>query len=161
MDLTVQKAVELGVAAVQPLAARRSVVRLEGERAAKRGEHWRGIATSACEQCGRNRVPMVAEVQVLLDRWLAMLGPPAAGEARLMLAPDAPTGLGGLPAPGHVILLIGPEGGLDRGEQQAAQAAGFIGVRLGPRVLRTETAGLAALAAMQIIWGDFGGDGNV
>lgn len=160
MDLTVQKAVELGVVAVQPLAARRSVVRLDGERAVKRVEHWRGVAASACEQCGRNRLPSVAEV-LPLDRWLAALGSSQPGEARLMLAPGAEATLGALPAPGHVILLIGPEGGFDPLEQQAAQAAGFMGVRLGPRVLRTETAGLAALAAMQVIWGDFGGEGNV
>ncbi len=160
MDLTVQKAVELGVVAVQPLAARRSVVRLDGERAVKRVEHWRGVAASACEQCGRNRLPSVAEV-LPLDRWLAALGSSQPGEARLMLAPGAAATLGALPAPGHVILLIGPEGGFDPLEQQAAQAAGFMGVRLGPRVLRTETAGLAALAAMQVIWGDFGGEGNV
>ena len=160
MDLTVQKAVELGVAAVQPLASRRSVVRLDGERAVRRVEHWRGVAVSACEQCGRNIVPAVDDIQPL-ERWLGSLGPVAPGELRLMLAPAAAGTLTALPAPSHVILLIGAEGGLDPQEQAAAAAAGFVGVRLGPRVLRTETAGLAALAAMQILWGDFKGDGNV
>lgn len=160
MDLTVQKAVELGVSAVQPLAARRSVVRLDGERAAKRTEHWRSVAASACEQSGRNCVPPVAEL-LPLERWLATLGDPRPGELRLMLAPDAAGSLDTLPAPDHVILMIGPEGGFDPLEGLAAQAAGFTEVRLGPRVLRTETAGLAAIAAMQIIWGDFGGGGNV
>lgn len=160
MDLTVQKAVELGVATVQPLASRRSVVRLDGERAARRVEHWRGVAISACEQCGRNRVPAVGEIQPL-ERWLGSLGPVAPGELRLMMAPGADSALTALPAPAHVILLIGAEGGLDPQEMAAAAAAGFVAVRLGPRVLRTETAGLAALAAMQVLWGDFKGDDNV
>lgn len=157
MDLTVQKAVELGAVAVQPLASRRSVVRLEGERAVRRVEHWRGVAASACEQCGRNRVPAVGEIHSI-ERWLGGLGPVQPGELRLMMAPGAASGLAGLPAPAHVILLIGAEGGLDAQEQAAAAAAGFVAVRLGPRVLRTETAGLAAMAAMQALWGDFRGE---
>lgn len=157
MDLTVQKAVELGAVAVQPLASRRSVVRLEGERAVRRVEHWRGVAASACEQCGRNRVPAVGEIQSI-ERWLGGLGPAQPGELRLMMAPGAASGLAGLPAPAHVILLIGAEGGLDAQEQAAAAAAGFVAVRLGPRVLRTETAGLAAMSAMQALWGDFRGE---
>ncbi|HEX5803078.1 MAG TPA: 16S rRNA (uracil(1498)-N(3))-methyltransferase [Azospira sp.] len=157
MDLTVQKAVELGVAAIQPVASRRSVVRLDGERALRRVEHWRGVAASACEQCGRNRVPEVAAIEPL-DRWLAK---PAEAPLRLMLSPTATLGLCELPPARSLELLIGAEGGLDPGEAAAAAAAGFVGVRLGPRVLRTETAGLAALAAIQTLWGDFKGDDHV
>lgn len=155
MDLTVQKAVELGVARVVPVLARRSVVRLDGARAARRVEHWRGVAASACEQCGRNRVPEVAELQGL-ERWLAQPAP--TGALRLMLAPGAEHTLATLAPPpaGHPIeLLIGSEGGLAPEEMQAAAHAGFVAVRLGPRVLRTETAGLAALAAIHARWGDF------
>lgn len=155
MDLTVQKAVELGVARIVPVISRRSVVRLEGERAARRVEHWRGVVASACEQSGRNRVPEVAALEGL-ERWLARV--PTPGVLRLMLAPGAERSLQMLaPAAGQPIeLLIGAEGGLAPEEMQAAAAAGFVGIRLGPRILRTETAGLAALAAMQCLWGDFG-----
>ncbi|MRD73895.1 16S rRNA (uracil(1498)-N(3))-methyltransferase [Rhodocyclus tenuis] len=155
MDLTVQKAVELGVARIQPVLSRRSIVRLDGERAARRVEHWRGVVASACEQCGRNRLPAVDELHGL-ERWLVQ--PAAAGVRRLMLAPGAAHTLASLPAPQageRIELLIGAEGGLAPEEMRAATLAGFVGVRLGPRVLRTETAGLAALAAMQCLWGDF------
>lgn len=151
MDLTVQKAVELGVAAIQPVASKRSVVRLEGERAQRRVEHWRGVVASACEQCGRNRVPVVGEIEPL-DRWLAK---PAEAPLRLMLSPQATLTLDALPQARSLELLIGAEGGLDPQEMAAAESAGFVGVRLGPRVLRTETAGLTALAAIQMLWGDF------
>lgn len=155
MDMTVQKAVELGVARIVPVASRRSVVKLDGERALKRLEHWRGVAVSACEQCGRNRVP---EVSVLegLDRWLSR--PVNSDVLRLMLLPGSQRTLGRLAPPaagGQVELLIGAEGGLTPDEIEMAVRAGFIGVRLGPRILRTETAGLAALAAIQCLWGDF------
>lgn len=156
MDLTVQKAVELGVAAIQPVASRRSVVRLDGERALRRVEHWRGVAASACEQCGRNRVPEVAAIEPL-ERWLAR---PATAPLRLMLSPVAELTLQALPPARSLELLIGAEGGLDPREAEMAAAAGFVGVRLGPRVLRTETAGLAALAAIQTLWGDFRGGGD-
>ena len=155
MDLTVQKAVELGVGRIVPVLARRSVVRLDGARAARRVEHWRGVAASACEQCGRNRVPEVAELQGL-EHWLAQPAP--AGALRLMLAPGAGHTLATLapPPPGSPIeLLIGSEGGLAPEEMHAAAQAGFVAVGLGPRVLRTETAGLAALAAIHARWGDF------
>lgn len=155
MDLTVQKAVELGIARIVPVVSRRSVVRLDGERALRRVEHWRGVVASACEQSGRNRVPEVSALEGL-ERWLAK--PPAPGVRRLMLAPGAAHTLATLapPAAGERIeLLIGAEGGLAPEEMQAATAAGFAGIRLGPRILRTETAGLAALAAMQCLWGDF------
>lgn len=151
MDFTIQKAVELGVRDIVPVESRRSVIRLAGERAAKRVAHWQGVAASACEQCGRNQVPLVAPLEKL-ENWLAR---PAHGELRLMLAPDAEDTLASIQPVGQVQLLIGAEGGLDPQEVMAARQAGFQAVRLGPRVLRTETAGLAALAAMQALWGDF------
>ena len=152
MDYTIQKAVELGVRDIVPVESRRSVMRLAGERAGKRVAHWQGVVASACEQCGRNQVPMVAPLEKL-ENWLAR---PAHGALRLMLAPDAELSLAALPRPNTEIqLLIGSEGGLDTQEMIAARQAGFQAVRMGPRILRTETAGLAALAAMQALWGDF------
>lgn len=153
MDYTIQKAVELGVAAVQPLLSERCVVRLSGERAAKRVLHWQAVAVAACEQCGRNRMPAVHPLLPLRD-WLQQ--PAAAGELRLSLAPEAAAGLRQLDRPaGRVTVLAGPEGGLTAAELDAAAAAGFRPLRLGPRVLRTETAAVALLAAMQALWGDF------
>jgi 16S rRNA (uracil1498-N3)-methyltransferase len=153
MDFTIQKAVELGVRDIVPVESRRSVLRLSGERAAKRVAHWQGVVASACEQCGRNQVPLVAPLEKL-ENWLAR---PAGGVLRLMLAPDAGQTLADIEPAGAVQLLIGAEGGLDPQEMIAAQQAGFQAVRLGPRVLRTETAGLAVLAALQALWGDFRG----
>lgn len=154
MDFTIQKAVELGVRDIVPVESRRSVLRLSGERAAKRVAHWQGVAASACEQCGRNQVPLVAPLEKL-EHWLAR---PANGTLRLMLAPDADEALVELPPVTSVQLLIGAEGGLDPQEMLAARQAGFRPVRMGPRVLRTETAGLAALAILQALWGDFRGE---
>ena len=151
MDFTIQKAVELGVRHIVPVDSRRSVMRLAGERAAKRVAHWQGVVAAACEQCGRNQVPLVAPLEKL-ENWLAK---PAPGALRLMLMPNAEQTLASITPATEVQLLIGAEGGLDPQEVLAAQQAGFQGVRLGPRVLRTETAGLAALAAMQTLWGDF------
>ena len=153
MDFTIQKAVELGVSAIVPVDSRRSVTRLSGERAGRRVAHWQGVVASACEQCGRNQVPQVAPLE-RLESWLAR---PAAGGLRLMLAPDAEHALADLPPARQVQMLIGAEGGLDPQEVVAARQVGFQPVRLGPRVLRTETAALAALAAMQALWGDFRG----
>ena len=151
MDYTIQKAVELGVRTIVPVTSRRSVLRLEGERAGKRVAHWQGVVAAACEQCGRNQVPLVAPLEKL-EQWLAR---PAGDALRLMLAPGAEVALPALPPTGNVQLLVGAEGGLDPQEVIAARQAGFRAVRLGPRVLRTETAGLAALAALQTLWGDF------
>ncbi len=150
MDYTLQKAVELGVTAIVPVESRRSVVRLSGERAGKRVAHWQGVVAAACEQCGRNRVPIVAPLESV-ENWLAR---PATGALRLMLAPEAETTLPALPPASEVQLLIGAEGGLDPREMEAARTVGFVATRLGPRVLRTETAGMAALAALQTLWGD-------
>jgi 16S rRNA (uracil1498-N3)-methyltransferase len=152
MDFTLQKAVELGIGNIQPLASERSVVRLSGERAEKRVAHWQGVVVAACEQSGRNRVPEVAPIRPLLD-WL---GQQDGTGLCLMLSPTAAVGLRDLHKPsGSITLLIGPEGGLSPAEAEAAQRSGFTPVRLGARVLRTETAALAALAAMQALWGDF------
>ncbi len=153
MDYTIQKAVELGVTAVQPLLAERCVVRLSGERAEKRVAHWQGVVAVACEQSGRNQVPLVHPLLPLRD-WLEQ---PAAGSGlRLLLAPGAATGLHQLSRPsGMVTVLAGPEGGLTGVEAGDAERAGFVPLRLGPRVLRTETAAVALLAAMQTLWGDF------
>jgi 16S rRNA (uracil1498-N3)-methyltransferase len=152
MDYTIQKAVELGVTAIQPLATERSVVRLGAERAAKRLAHWQGVVVSACEQCGRNRVPQVFPVAP----FTAWLGALPANALRLTLTPGAERRLAGLDRPATpIVLLVGPEGGLSPREHEDAIASGFTALRLGPRVLRTETAAVAALAALQTLWGDF------
>ena len=151
MDYTLQKAVELGVGAIQPIAAKRSVVKLAGDRADKRVAHWQGVVEAACEQSGRNRVPPVSQPMTLAD-WL---GQRPQGRL-LVLSPQAPARLADLPRPeGQQILVAGPEGGFEPEEIAALASADAINVRLGPRVLRTETAALAALAAMQALWGDF------
>lgn len=152
MDFTVQKSVELGVTQIQPLITQRSVVRLAGERAERRVAHWQSVAAAACEQCGRNRVPSLLPVQPLM-KWLG--GPLPPGE-RFLLSPHvASTRLRDRSPPNDgVLLLVGPEGGWNPDETQAALAAGFTPLALGPRTLRTETAALAALAALQALWGD-------
>lgn len=153
MDLTLQKSVELGVAAIQPLFMRRSVVKLSGEKAERRLQHWQGVVVSACEQCGRNVIPPVAEIQTFLP-WLQQNTVDAT--QRYLLDPEAEASLRDLPVPnGRILLLAGPEGGFDPAERRAALAAGCQRIRLGPRILRTETAALAAIAAMQAVWGDF------
>lgn len=150
MDYSLQKATELGVGSIQPLATERSVVKLAGERADKRLQHWQHVVVAACEQCGRNRVPAVAPVQKLF----AYLADADRGRRLLMLSPDAGTPLKRVAPAAGVILLIGAEGGFAPAEYQAAQASGFEPVKLGPRILRTETAPVAALAVLQALWGD-------
>ena len=151
MDYTLQKAVELGVSAIQPIAAKRSVVKLSGERVDKRVVHWQGVVHSACEQSGRNRVPPV-NPPLSLANWLAQ----RPSGRLLFLSPQASTKLADLPQPqGLQMLVAGPEGGFETDEIAALESADALAVRLGPRVLRTETAALAALAAMQMLWGDF------
>lgn len=152
MDYTVQKAVELGVSAIQPLSTERSVVRLDTERAGRRVAHWQGIAIASCEQCGRNRLPTVLPV-ISLAAWLASAH---AYALRISLTPGAQARLAELAHPqGAVALVAGPEGGLTPREREDVANADFTPVRLGPRVLRTETAAVAAIAAMQTLWGDF------
>lgn len=153
MDYTLQKAVELGADAIVPLFTERSVVNLSGERLGRRLQHWQGVVIGACEQSGRNRLPVVREPSIL-PTWLQ--GDHKTG-LNLVLDPSAEQGLTGLaPHDRLVTLLIGPEGGLSPEEVALATAAGFIRVKLGPRVMRTETAGIAALAALQVLWGDLG-----
>jgi 16S rRNA (uracil1498-N3)-methyltransferase len=152
MDFIVQKATELGAAAIVPWGGERSVVRLDGAALARRCEHWRAVAISACEQCGRNRVPVIAAVSDLA----AACAQSEAGSLRLLLAPDADHTLTSMAGQSSSIsLLIGPEGGFSDDELALAQQHGFRSCRLGPRVLRAETAPLAALAALQAVAGDF------
>ena len=160
MDWTIQKAVELGVARIAPVVSQRSVLRLSGERAKRRVAHWQAVVVSACEQCGRNRVPGVDELEDL-PQWLNH--PSAEGTLRLMLDPLSQHSLERLTPPekgSRVELLIGAEGGFSPEEKTLAEQAGFVGVRLGPRILRTETAALAALAAIECLWGDFRATGE-
>ena len=152
MDVTLQKAVELGVARIVPVMGQRSVVRLSGERADQRVQHWQQVVIAACEQCGRNRVPPVEALIPLIS----FLQRPAPGVGRWMLSPQAEQALRALEKPQAAVeLLVGPEGGLTDEEEGAAVDAGFMPVRIGPRILRTETAAPALLAAMQALWGDF------
>ena len=158
MDQIVQKATELGVARVIPVLTARSNVRLGTDAAHRKQQHWQGIAIAACEQCGRNRVPEVARPVMLAaaladtDAVLRLLMAPEDGAATLpALLATASTGAG---PPRTIALLVGPEGGLDGEEMGAARLAGFQPCRLGPRVLRTETAALAVLAALQFAAGD-------
>lgn len=152
MDWVLQKAVELGVTAVQPLRAERCVLRLSGERERKRLAHWRQVMIAACEQCGRNVVPQLRPL-IDLAHYLAQ---PADGVTRLVLDPLVGRSLRSVRSTdGEIHFLVGPEGGWSAHETTACEAAGCVGVTLGPRILRTETAGLAALSAMQALWGDY------
>jgi len=155
MDYTLQKAVELGVSAIAPLLSVRSVVRLDEERWERKLEHWRGVIVAACEQSGRTVLPQLEPVRKL-DSWLTT----ERSGLRLVLSPHADTPLRQQPAPAAgdtIILLVGPEGGLDDAELTLARRNGFSALRLGPRVLRTETAGVAALAVLQGLYGDLAG----
>ena len=152
MDFALQKATELGVASFYPLITERSVVNIQGDRLERRMAHWQGIVSGACEQCGRNRLPLLHPLQTLAR----FLDTPAPGIG-LLLDPREGTALKDLtPSAEPITLLVGPEGGLAPQERDSARCAGFRGLRLGPRVLRTETAPLAALAALQALWGDMG-----
>ena len=150
MDLTIQKAVELGVTAIQPVLAERSVVKLSRERGNSRREHWQRVAASACEQCGRNRVPLVAEAIPAVD----YVAPE--GTLKLLLVPGAHSGLRSQPIDRNqpIVLAAGPEAGFSPREDAKLLATGFLPIHLGPRVLRTETAGPAALAALNALYGD-------
>lgn len=153
MDWVVQKATELGVGTIVPLRTQRTEVRLNGERAEKKLRHWQQVVTSACEQCGRNRLPAVQPVQDL-EQWLGAVQ----ADAKLVLHHRAGANRAGATAPASVALLVGPEGGLSPTEISAAEQAGFSSLQLGPRVLRTETAPLAAIAILQARWGDMAGE---
>ena len=150
MDVVVQKATELGVKRIVPVLAERTVVRLNAAQAANRLRHWRAIAIAACEQCGRNRLPEITPPMSLQD---FLVSDYPAG-LRLVLSPEGGLTARELPASPAATLLIGPEGGLSDAERSAALAAQFTGMVLGPRILRTETAALAALAVIQQRLGD-------
>ena len=150
MDFALQKAVELGVSSITPLITERTVVRLPDERMARRMNHWQGIIIHACEQSGRRWLPPLSQVQPL-DNWLQGTNVPG-----LLLDSEAEYCLPDLPRPETgICILVGPEGGLSTREKQLAGTKDLTGVRLGPRIMRTETAPLAAIAAMQVCWGDF------
>jgi 16S rRNA (uracil1498-N3)-methyltransferase len=154
MDVVVQKATELGVHGISPVITEFSVVKLGGERAARRLEHWQKICRSACEQCGRNTLPEINMPQMLGD-WLD--NHPCDKATRIMLDPECGESISALEAPeSNVILLVGPEGGMSDTERVRCEASGFRSVSLGPRVLRTETAALAGISVLQTRWGDFG-----
>lgn len=154
MDWTIEKAVELGVSAIAPLQSARSVVRLDADRARRRAEHWQRLLVAACMQCGRDTLPQLHPVDTL-ENWLSRAQPDA---HRIVLAPGASSSIGDLPLPEVEVrglqLLVGPEGGLAPDELQRAIAGGLTPVSMGPRILRTETAGLAALAVLQARLGD-------
>lgn len=149
MDWAIQKATELGVNEITPIFSERCEVRLKDERADKRLAHWRQVAVSACEQCGRSRVPVI-HPPVLLADWIKQ----TQADLKLVLHPVAEP-LVSHAKPATLAFLIGPEGGLSDAEVDQAQGAGFLPARLGPRVLRTETAPVVALAVAQQLWGDF------
>lgn len=152
MDYAIRKSVELGVAALQPVITARSAPLGEGTRGAKKRERWQNVAIAACEQSGRNRVPVVGAA-VPFAQWLAARARVTPG---IVLAPDGAVVLAEIAAPADAIdVVVGPEGGFTGDEIGAAVRTGLVAVRLGPRVLRTETAGPAALAAIQTLWGDF------
>jgi 16S rRNA (uracil1498-N3)-methyltransferase len=153
MDFTIQKAVELGVAAIQPVFSSKSLVRLSGEREEKKLSHWRRIVIAACEQCGRNRLPEVREALSIE----ACSRERSEVAMRLLLSPEGKTGLKDIkPEIGQdITVAAGPEAGFSDEEERVLQRAGFVPLRLGPRILRTETAALAALAALNALAGDF------
>lgn len=153
MDYTLQKSVELGVSAVVPVVMERTQAAPAGERVAKKARHWRGVLVAAAAQAGRTRVPALAPQTGFRD-WLAGADP--GNHPHVLLDPGASGGPAGLSAPRRLTLLAGPEGGFAPAEREAAYAAGCTGMRLGPRVLRTETAAVAALAALQALHGDLG-----
>jgi 16S rRNA (uracil1498-N3)-methyltransferase len=153
MDYTLQKATELGVTSIQPIATERSVVKLSAERAQKRLDHWQNVVISACEQCGRAKIPPVL-VPKTLENWLATNS--QANATRILLNPLGAKHLAELPKSSQDIqLLIGAEGGLTPAEIKVAIDKGFQSIILGPRILRTETAALTSIAVMQMLWGDF------
>lgn len=151
MDFAVQKAVELGVHTITPLLSERCAVQIKSERKEQKREHWRKIARSAAEQCGRNRVPEIAAPEHLMDWLVARKG------LKIFLDPHGENSLDRLkPDDEHITLLSGPEGGFSEQERASVVEAGFVSVRLGPRILRAETASMTILTAVQMLWGDFG-----
>ncbi len=158
MDWIIQKAVEMGVTSIQPVSTERSIVHLSDERSAKRLQHWQKIVISACEQCGRNQIPEVYPL-ASLPQWLSQKKSESSAHGMpIMLSIVATTRLSQIaqPAPGiPITLAVGPEGGFTPDEAVTLEHAGFISLRLGQRILRTESAPLAAVSALQALWGDF------
>lgn len=153
MDWVIQKATELGVAEIQPLATERSVAKLSPERAARRTEHWQQVAISACEQCGRNVLPLI-HTPLDIMAWLQQMR--TSDHSKYILLPQGAASLQRQAKPqGTAVLLIGAEGGFSQAESDSAQLCGFTPIRLGARILRTETAAVAGLSALQTLWGDF------
>jgi 16S rRNA (uracil1498-N3)-methyltransferase len=152
MDLILQKATELGVTCIAPVITERTEVKLDGDRLEKKMQHWRGVLAAACEQSGRARLPQLLPPQPL-HAFAAARG----GDRRFILDPQAGVSLAQakIADAASISLLIGPEGGLSERDQAALRAAHFEGLRLGPRILRTETAGLAAIAALNALYGDW------
>ena len=154
MDWIIQKATELGVTDIQPLDTERSIARLSADRVEKRIEHWRQVAISACEQCGRNVLPQIhAPLDIMV--WLQQMQ--QVTSTKFILLPDGAVSLHAQTKPqGKTVLLIGAEGGFTQAESESAQRCGFMPIRMGTRVMRTETAAIAGLASLQTLWGDFG-----
>ncbi|MGA7594119.1 MAG: 16S rRNA (uracil(1498)-N(3))-methyltransferase [Gallionella sp.] len=153
MDWVIQKSSELGVTEIQPLATERSVARLSAERTAKRLEHWKQVAISACEQCGRNVLPQIHHPLDIIE-WLQQSG--TISGSRYIFLHDGTASLHHQPKPeGKAVLLVGAEGGFSLAERETAIQCGFVPIRLGARVMRTETAAIAGLAVLQTLWGDF------
>ncbi|MDX8378877.1 MAG: 16S rRNA (uracil(1498)-N(3))-methyltransferase [Gallionella sp.] len=153
MDWIIQKATELGVTEIQPLATTRSVAKLSSERIIKRTAHWQQVIIAACEQCGRNVLPVIHPPIDILT-WLQQIS--TSSHSKYILLPQGETSLLNQSAPqGTATLLIGAEGGFTQAESDTALRCGFTPIRLGPRILRTETAAVAGLTALQILWGDF------
>ncbi len=152
MDIAIQKAVELGVTRITPLYTEHCVVQLNPQRQQKRMDHWQAIIISACEQCGRNTLPVIHE-PLPFPEWIKL----HTAELKLILDPLAESTLAALPSTaGNVLLAVGPEGGFSQSEIAHAKNAGFLNISLGKRILRSETAVISALAAVQILWGDLG-----
>ncbi|HNP25264.1 MAG TPA: 16S rRNA (uracil(1498)-N(3))-methyltransferase [Nitrosomonas sp.] len=159
MDLIIQKSVELGVTSIQPVTTTRSIVRLSEERTMKRLQHWQRVIISACEQCGRNFIPAIFPLVALTD-WVSNKNSKTKADHHLnfMLSTTGKESLKNLPRPSlntHLTLAVGPEGGLTSEEENILQQANFTPLRVGKRILRTETAALATIAALQMYWGDF------
>lgn len=151
MDFAIQKSIELGVTHITPVITDRTVVNLKGERKQKKLDHWRSIAISACEQSGRNYLPAISSVCKL-----EAIFNDSSADSKLLLDPLSSINLQSLSAAKNIHLLIGPEGGLSENEIITAKQNGYEGVKLGPRILRTETAALAAITSVQLLWGDLG-----
>ncbi len=158
MDWIIQKSVELGINRIQPVTTKRSVVRLSPERAIKRLQHWQQVVIAACEQCGRNRIPQVLPLKTLSDWFNNKKINYTPHQYNFMLSTTSTESLknfSSLPTDSIITILVGPEGGLTPEEEATAQFTGFTSLRMGKRILRTESAALATIAAMQMLWGDY------